>query len=120
MKKRFIFIPFCILLLTAMVFLYIYAFNYNSNNTNTSQPTTEATTETTTEATTEATTAPTTAPVTEQTISPAKYSYQTQLENMSLAEKAGQVVICGLKGYENERLKKELEQLKSQNEEEAE
>ena len=100
MKKRFIFIPFCILLLTAMVFLYIYAFNYNSNNTNTSQPTTEATTETTTEATTEATTAPTTAPVTEQTISPAKDSYQTQLENMSLAEKAGQVVICGLKGYE--------------------
>ena len=96
MKKRFIFIPFCILLLTAMVFLYIYAFNYNSNNTNTSQPTTE----TTTEATTEATTAPTTAPVTEQTISPAKDSYQTQLENMSLAEKAGQVVICGLKGYE--------------------
>ena len=92
MKKRFIFIPFCILLLTAMVFLYIYAFNYNSNNTNTSQPTTEATTE--------ATTAPTTAPVTEQTISPAKDSYQTQLENMSLAEKAGQVVICGLKGYE--------------------
>ena len=100
MKKRFIFIPFCILLLTAMVFLYIYAFNYNSNNTNTSQPATEATTETTTEATTEATTAPTTAPVTEQTISPAKDSYQTQLENMSLAEKAGQVVICGLKGYE--------------------
>ena len=100
MKKRFIFIPFCILLLTAMVFLYIYAFNYNSNNTNTSQPTTEATTETTTEATTEATTAPTTAPVTEQTISPAKDSYQTQLENMSLAEKAGQVVFCGLKGYE--------------------
>ena len=100
MKKRFIFIPFCILLLTAMVFLYIYAFNYNSNNTNTSQPTTEATTETTSEATTEATTAPTTAPVTEQTISPAKDSYQTQLENMSLAEKAGQVVICGLKGYE--------------------
>ena len=100
MKKRFIFIPFCILLLTAMVFLYIYAFNYNSNNTNTSQPTTEATTETTTEATTEATTTPTTAPVTEQTISPAKDSYQTQLENMSLAEKAGQVVICGLKGYE--------------------
>ena len=100
MKKRFIFIPFCILLLTAMVFLYIYAFNYNRNNTNTSQPTTEATTETTTEATTEATTAPTTAPVTEQTISPAKDSYQTQLENMSLAEKAGQVVICGLKGYE--------------------
>ena len=100
MKKRFIFIPFCILLLTAMVFLYIYAFNYNSNNTNTSQPTTEATTETTTEATTEATTTPTTAPVTEQTISPAKDSYQTQLENMSLAEKAGQVVICELKGYE--------------------
>lgn len=47
--------------------------------------------------------------------------YKAECKAIDLELKLGLTEIeCGLKGYENERLKKELEQLKSQNEEEAE
>ncbi len=103
LKKKLIIIPVCIVLAVVLVVGSALAYSHfnNSHKEQNTQPTTSPTTQATTAPTTEPSTAPTTTePATEVTTTPdTNDPFLQQLDNMTLAEKAGQVVVCGLDGY---------------------
>lgn len=103
LKKKLIIIPVCIVIAVVLVVGSALAYSHfnNSYKEQNTQPTTNPTTQATTNPTTEPTTIPaTTEPATEETTKPVTDDpFLQQVENMTLAEKAGQIVVCGLSGY---------------------